>query len=64
MSPLLCMVPDYFLFYSPELLDQSALESILLGGAKKILGCSSKTYYEAVCGLETLKSRRDRAKLK
>ena len=44
-----------------------ALESILLGGAKKVLGCSSKMYNEAVCGdkgLETLKSRRDRAKLR
>ena len=45
----------------------SALESILLGGAKKTLGCSSKTCNEAVrgdMGLETLKSRRDKAKLK
>ena len=45
----------------------SALESIILKGAKKILGCSSKTCNEAVrgdMGLETLKSRRDRAKLK
>ena len=45
----------------------SALESILLGGAKKILGCSSKTCNEAVrgdMGLETLKSHRDKAKLK
>ena len=44
-----------------------ALESIILGGAKKILGCSSKTCNEAVwgdMGLETFKSRRDRAKLK
>ena len=44
-----------------------ALESIILGGAKKILGCSSKTCNEAVwgdMGLETLKSRRNRAKLK
>ena len=44
-----------------------ALESIILGGAKRILGCSSKTCNEAVrgdMGLETLKSRRDRAKLK
>ena len=35
----------------------SALESILLGGAKRILGCSSKTCNEAVrgdMGLETL----------
>ena len=41
----------------------------LLGGAKKILGCSSKTCTcnEAVSGdmgLVTLKSRRDRTKLK
>ena len=45
----------------------SALESILLGGAKKILGCSSRTCNEAVrgdMGLETLKSRRDKTKLK
>ena len=45
----------------------NALESIILGGAKRILGCSSKTCNEAVrgdMGLETLKSRRDRAKLK
>ena len=45
----------------------NALESILLKGAKKILGCSSKTCNEAVrgdMGLETLKSHRDRAKLK
>ena len=42
-----------------------ALESIILGVAKRILGCSSKTCNEAVrgdMGLETLKSRRDRAK--
>ena len=41
-----------------------ALESIILGGAKRILGCSSKTCNEAVrgdMGLETLKGRRDRA---
>ena len=40
---------------------------MILGGAKRILGCSSKTCNEAVrgdMGLETLKSRRDRAKLK
>ena len=45
----------------------SALEAIILGGAKKILGCSFKTYNEAVrgdMGLDTLSSRRDRAKLK
>ena len=44
-----------------------ALESIILGGAKKILGCSSKTCNEAIwgdMGLETLESRRDRTKLK
>ena len=45
----------------------SALEAIVLGGAKKILGCSSKTCNEAVrgeMGLDTLSSRGDRAKLK
>ena len=45
----------------------SALEAIILGGAKKILGCSSKTYNEAVRGdiyIYTEYSRRDRAKLK
>ena len=45
----------------------SALESILLGGAKKILGYSSRTCNETVrgdMGLETLKSRRDKTKLK
>ena len=44
-----------------------SLESILLDGAKQILGCSSKTYNEAVrghMGLDTLQSHRDRAKLK
>ena len=38
-----------------------------MGGAKKILGCSSKTCNEAVrgdMGVETLKSRRDKAKFK
>ena len=37
----------------------NALESVVLGGGKKILGCSSKTCNEAVrgdMGLETLKS--------
>ena len=45
----------------------SALETIILGGAKKILGCSSKTCNEAVredMGLDSLSSRQDRAKLK
>ena len=45
----------------------NALESVVLGGAKNILGCSSKTCNEAVrgdMGLETLQSRRDKAKLK
>ena len=43
------------------------MESIILDGAKRILGCSSKTCNEAVrgdMGLDTLQSRRDRAKLK
>ena len=45
----------------------ASLESIILDGAKRILGCSSKTCNEAVrgdMGLDTLQSRRDRAKLK
>ena len=45
----------------------ASLESIQLGVAKKILGCSSKTCNEAVrgdMGLESLKGRRDRSKLK
>ena len=44
-----------------------ALESIILRGARRILGCSSKTCNEAVrgdMGLESLKSRRDKAKLR
>ena len=44
-----------------------SLESVLLNGAKRILGCSFKTRNEAVrgdMGLDTLQSRRDRAKLK
>ena len=44
-----------------------SLESIILDGAKRILGCSSKTCNEAVRGdmvLDTLQSCRDRAKLK
>ena len=43
------------------------LESIILDGVKQILGCSSKTCNEAVrgdMGLDTLQSRRDRAKFK
>ena len=45
--------------------NMNALESVILRGAKKILGCSSKTCNEAVrgdMGLETLKGCRDRAK--
>ena len=44
-----------------------SLDSIILDGAKLILRCSSKTCNEAVrgdMGLDTLQSRRDRAKLK
>ena len=44
-----------------------SLESIILDRAKRILGCSSKTYNEAVrgdMGFYTLQSRRDIAKLK
>ena len=44
-----------------------SFESVLLGGANRILGCSSKTCNEVVrgdMGLETLQGRRDKAKLK
>ena len=39
----------------------------MLGGAKRILGCSSRTCNEGVrgdMGLESLQGRRDKAKLK
>ena len=47
----------------------AALESVLLDGGKRILGCSSKTCNEAVrgdlaMGIHTLQGRRDKAKLK
>ena len=45
----------------------AALESVLLSGGKRILGCSSKTCNEAVrgdLGIDTLQGRRDKAKLK
>ena len=45
----------------------AALESVMLGGAKRMLGCSSRTCNEAVrgdMGLDTLQGRRDRNKLK
>ena len=72
LTVLLLSVVRPSLDYGSEIWDcnksqAGALESILLWGAKKILGCSSKTCNEAVwgdMGLETLKSRRDRAKLK
>ena len=44
-----------------------SLESIMLGGAKRVLGCSSKTCNEAVwgdMGLEVLQGRRDKRKLR
>ena len=45
----------------------AVLESVMLGGAKCILGCSSKTCNGAVrgdMGLDTLQRRRDKNKLK
>ena len=45
----------------------AALESVLLGGGKRILGCSSKKCKEAVrvdVGIDTLQGRGDKAKLK
>ena len=44
----------------------ASLESITLGGAKRVLGCSSKTSNEAVwgdMGLEVLQGRHDKRKL-
>ena len=44
----------------------ASLESIMLGGAKRVLGCSSKTSNEAIwgdMGLEFLQDRRDKHKL-
>ena len=40
------------------------LKSIILGGAKRILGCSCNEAVRGDMGLETLKSRSDRSKLK
>ena len=45
----------------------AALESVLLGGGKCILGCFSKPCKEAVrgdLGINTLQGRRDKAKFK
>ena len=44
----------------------ASLENIMLGGAKHVLGCSSKTSNEAIwedMGLEVLHGRRDKRKL-
>ena len=44
-----------------------ALESVVIGGAKRVVGCSSRTCNEAVrgdMGLDSLQGRRDTAKLK
>ena len=43
------------------------LESVMIGGAKRILGCSSRTCNDAVrgdMGLDSLQGHRDKAKLK
>ena len=36
----------------------------MIGGAKRILGCSSRTCNEADMGLDSLLGRREKAKLK
>ena len=41
-----------------------SLESIILDGAKRILGCSCNEAVRGDMGLDILQSRRDRAKLK
>ena len=47
---LLLSVVRHSLEYGSEIWGCNKLESIILGGAKKILGCSSKTCNEAVWG--------------
>ena len=42
----------------------AALESVVIGGAKRILGCSPRTCNEGDMGLDSLQGRRDKAKLK
>ena len=45
----------------------ASLESVMLGGAQSILGCSSKTCNAAIrrdIGLETLQGCRDKARLR
>ena len=47
--------------------EAAVLESVMIGGAKRTLGCSSRTCNEAVrgdMGLDSLQGRRDKAKLK
>ena len=44
----------------------ASLESVMLGGARRVLGCLSKTSNEAIwgdMGLEFLQGRRDKCKL-
>ena len=53
-------------FYNPYI-NSKNFSFIILGDAKKILGCSSRMCNEAVrgdMGIDTLRSRRDKAKLK
>ena len=65
---LLCAVVRPSLEYGNEAWEcnkrlTNALESIILGGAKKVLGCSSRTCNEAVrgdMGIDTLRSHTDK----
>ena len=53
--------------WEAKMAQAAALESVVLGGAKCILGCLSRTCNEAVRGdmeLESLKVSRDKAQLK
>ena len=66
---LLISVVRPTLEYGSEVWEGQAavLESVMTGGAKRILGCSSRTCNEAVrgdMGLDSLQGRRDKAKLK
>ena len=42
----------------------ATLESVMLGGAKRILGCSCNEAVRGDMGLDTLQGRRDKAKVK
>ena len=58
--------PTRSLEYENEMWDCQAnsLLSVILGGARKILGCSSNEAVRGDMGLDTLRGHRDKVKLK